>query len=220
MDRLGFRLAFIGLLAVSTLGCPGDDGSSEEGSEPTSSADTSATSSSPTSTSVATDGGSTSEATASGGSGPGQACGEASCAAIEYCDWNANTCGTQPWDAGSCVGRPDGCAAVYEPVCGCDGQVYGNGCDASVAGIDVDADGECEAPEGYFRCGYRFCNIGVEYCQVAISDVGGEPDGYSCVQTGMPCEPFDCDCLTMEPCYEFGCMATEDGGIEIVCPGG
>jgi hypothetical protein len=45
---------------------------------------------------------------------------------------------------GSCATRPEACILIFDPVCGCDGQTYGNSCQAASAGVSVDFDGACE----------------------------------------------------------------------------
>lgn len=230
MDRLGLRPTLAATLVVLALGCPGDDGTAEDGPEPTTNNGTTngttseptteptATETSATTTSATTT--STTEPATGDTTGSGVDCGEMTCGEDEYCDWSADGCGEAPSESGTCMPRPKGCPANYEPVCGCDGQVHGNACGAWGAGVDVAAEGACETPKGYFRCGPRFCLPDFTYCQVSISDVGGIGDGYECVFPAEPCEPPACDCLMMEPCFEFGCEPTMDGGIEIVCPGG
>ena len=47
---------------------------------------------------------------------------------------------------GTCELRPEGCLAVWDPVCGCDGQTYSNACYAAMAGVSVDYLGECDSP--------------------------------------------------------------------------
>ena len=58
------------------------------------------------------------------------------CAKGEFCERDG-VCG----GAGTCTARPDACLDVYQPVCGCDGNAYGNGCYAHAAGMSI-ADGD------------------------------------------------------------------------------
>ena len=76
----------------------------------------------------------------------GKACGARTglgCNADQFCSWTAEgICG---WaDAtGTCSFKPEMCPMVYQPVCGCDGQTYGNACQAGSAGMSVASDGAC-----------------------------------------------------------------------------
>jgi len=59
------------------------------------------------------------------------------CGEGQYCQ--ANSCG----GAGECVARPTACTRIGFPVCGCDGNTYGNPCEAAAAGVSVASEGEC-----------------------------------------------------------------------------
>jgi hypothetical protein len=66
---------------------------------------------------------------------------QGTCVAGTYCAYG-NDCGET--DAGgTCAAIPDLCTDQYEPVCGCDGQTYGNSCDAASAAVSVRSEGEC-----------------------------------------------------------------------------
>jgi hypothetical protein len=94
-----------------------------------------------------------------GAAGQGGAAGEGaapvSCAGIgakpcgdgEYCETPPGACDAD----GECVAQPDGCFEECTGVCGCDGELYCNACEAALAGVSVSLEGDCIPDEVAYR---------------------------------------------------------------------
>lgn len=77
---------------------------------------------------------------------PGESCGTdgaMQCDKGLVCLFEAGTCQT-PKEPGRCQVAPVDCPNAYEPVCGCDGETWGNQCFAERAGVSLLHSGECK----------------------------------------------------------------------------
>lgn len=64
--------------------------------------------------------------------------------AADYCAFDEGQCRMAD-AAGTCQPKPEMCTQQYQPVCGCDGETYGNACEAASAGVSIMSQGECAA---------------------------------------------------------------------------
>ena len=86
----------------------------------------------------------------------------------QFCARPAGECGA----GGVCAPRPEACIAIFDPVCGCDGNTYGNACTAAQRGVPVAHGGECEAPPPV--CSERQpCPNRRQHCECAAGQCGG-----------------------------------------------
>jgi hypothetical protein len=149
--------------------------------------------------------------------------GHTPCSATEYCDYADNGCGIGD-QTGSCKPRPDVCpisvtgaapGIIATPTCACDGQIYGNECDANRAGFDVNAHGTCDVRSGSFACGTTQCLVATQYCRRQPHSKG--PDTFSCVGLPPACSGTgDCACLASQPCGKL-CAGTSAAGMTLTC---
>ena len=64
------------------------------------------------------------------------------CGQAEYCDFIDSSCG-EAGGFGVCRPIAEVCIEIFAPVCGCDGNTYGNYCFAQGAGVSIAHTGEC-----------------------------------------------------------------------------
>lgn len=68
------------------------------------------------------------------------------CVSDAYCEYPEGICSSVESE-GVCKSKPEMCALVYAPVCGCDGKTYSNSCAAASKGVNVKAKGECPSAQ-------------------------------------------------------------------------
>jgi hypothetical protein len=107
------------------------------------------------------------------------------CSAGFFCEFGADAmCGSAD-EIGVCREIPSSCVAVLSPVCGCDGQTYGNSCEAAMAGVSVASQGACEEDTAQ-SCGGLFgqaCSAD-SFCNFELAEFCGAADAAG------TCEPM------------------------------
>lgn len=144
------------------------------------------------------------------------------CDPNEFCLHPIGTCDVSD-QQGVCVPVPNACPDIYLPVCGCDGLTYGNACDAIMAGVQIDHEGECAQV-----CGGIIgipCDPG-EFCKTPIGACCCDQFGVcTTIPFGCP-DVWDpvcgCDGVTYGNACEAdaaGVSVDHVGTCEIICDG-
>ena len=128
--------------------------------------------------------------------------GDDDCAVEEFCLKQLGNCD----GFGECVNRlPEvvQCLAVWDPVCGCDGQTYSNGCYAHQAGVSIDHYGECTRTcfDNEDCSPGQFCAKPLGECDAEGECIDRLPDIVQCFAVWDPV--CGCDGQT----YSNGCYA-------------
>jgi hypothetical protein len=117
---------------------------------------------------------------------------------------------------GTCQPIPGACPANVDPVCACDGTVYGNECLAHAAGSDANVNASCTPPQGMFACGWRFCSKGTTYCELTTGGAIGSPGQHLCKPIPTSCgnTPM-CSCIQSSGACQ--CSQSASGDLTVRC---
>jgi len=151
--------------------------------------------------------------------GPNRPCGRSAgvgCRSDELCVFPRHTCGTTD-ERGTCEPRPKSCDSTFVPVCGCDGAIHDNACDANAAGVDVNDNGTCMPAPGELACGSRICQKDTEYCEHRFAALATDPDQFTCKLLPGNCSANgNCSCLVGVACGMF-CTGSTGEGFTLSC---
>lgn len=126
-----------------------------------------------------------------------------------YCLYDEGSCGDDG-ASGACAQRPDSCAEIFAPVCGCDGATYGNACEAAVVGVSVRSEGACPTDDEQKPCGglAGFACPASESCKYTTGTCGAADQTGVCVSVPEVCaEVFAPVCGCDEITYPNECEA-------------